>query len=68
MNGGLQFQSTRPTWGATDDDANLGFRTLFQSTRPTWGATSIIQQLQPRIIVSIHAPHVGRDESRHRRR
>ena len=33
----------------------------FQSTRPTWGATSTTTDSPQARIVSIHAPHVGRD-------
>ena len=35
---------------------------LFQSTRPTWGATFQALLMPRAITVSIHAPHVGRDE------
>ena len=37
---------------------------LFQSTRPVWGATSISVCTNCVIIISIHAPRVGRDRSR----
>ena len=34
----------------------------FQSTRPVWGATKRIEKIFPILIVSIHAPRVGRDK------
>ena len=33
----------------------------FQSTRPVWGATAIYNAVQFPILISIHAPRVGRD-------
>ena len=36
----LQFQSTRPVWGATGGFLMAVMRVEFQSTRPVWGATS----------------------------
>ena len=56
------FQSTRPVWGATaagapGKDGTNGF----QSTRPVWGATYSRFWLLVQIIISIHAPRVGRD-------
>ena len=35
----VQFQSTRPVWGATPRPARYSARKAFQSTRPVWGAT-----------------------------
>ena len=33
------FQSTRPVWGATEEEKSDLKKGLFQSTRPVWGAT-----------------------------
>ena len=33
----------------------------FQSTLPLWGATGIYIHLNPRLLISIHAPLVGSD-------
>src|ERR1035437_1176823 len=56
------FQSTRPTWGATNQWVSILPRLdVFQSTRPTWGATMTNQLNAGVDEVSIHAPHVGRD-------
>ena len=59
-----RFQSTRPVWGATQysyvDDVYLGF----QSTRPVWGATQAPRRQRPKLSISIHAPRVGRDQSK----
>ena len=57
----MQFQSTRPVWGATHDMAAVGYPVLFQSTRPVWGATKKRGLTKSQIIISIHAPRVGRD-------
>ena len=57
----IKFQSTRPTWGATQRCVWKASALLFQSTRPTWGATDLQMLGNLRRIVSIHAPHVGRD-------
>jgi len=35
----LQFQFTRPAWGATHFSTTKGDETMFQFTRPAWGAT-----------------------------
>ena len=35
----VEFQSTRPVWGATKDFSLVLSPSLFQSTRPVWGAT-----------------------------
>ena len=37
---------------------------MFQSTRPVWGATEEKDQTPSKVIVSIHAPRVGRDSKR----
>ena len=39
-------------------------RIWFQSTRPTWGATRGWCRADRQFPVSIHAPHVGRDQHR----
>ena len=57
----LKFQSTRPVWGATHRQNQLGFNSLFQSTRPVWGATCPQNHSQVYSGISIHAPRVGRD-------
>ena len=56
-----QFQSTRPMRGATFQDGLGWMAEQFQSTRPMRGATCLAVCLFPRCIVSIHAPHAGRD-------
>ena len=55
------FQSTRPMRGATMARAYQDGFLLFQSTRPMRGATidAVQQLIHP--VVSIHAPHAGRD-------
>ena len=55
------FQSTRPVWGATRRLVSYYNRHLFQSTRPVWGATLFRDRLRGALLVSIHAPRVGRD-------
>ena len=55
------FQSTRPAWGATEVGVWLPSGFVFQSTRPAWGATGLPNSLAGRVVVSIHAPRVGRD-------
>ena len=55
------FQSTRPVWGATMPHPSQITLSLFQSTRPVWGATSALQNLAVTLVISIHAPRVGRD-------
>ena len=37
---------------------------MFQSTRPVWGATASMRCMMARVMVSIHAPRVGRDRSK----
>ena len=60
--GNLEFQSTHPVWGATGktDRAELR-RLIFQSTHPVWGATIKGTSMEPRMMISIHAPRVGCD-------
>ena len=61
----LEFQSTRPARGATDEPgADVG-RVLFQSTRPARGATVGLWRREIRRHVSIHAPRAGRDGGRY---
>ena len=38
---------------------------LFQSTRPVWGATSSAMPSTRTMMISIHAPRVGRDDTHH---
>ncbi len=58
----VQFQSTRPVWGATGPDRPWYYgRYEFQSTRPVWGATAAWESWVAYRRVSIHAPRVGRD-------
>ena len=57
----LQFQSTRPVWGATKFDDMPVLIGTFQSTRPVWGATSARAPRPAPNLISIHAPRVGRD-------
>ncbi len=56
------FQSTRPARGATAANwpSNEVYG-MFQSTRPARGATSTSLPLNPKLLVSIHAPRAGRD-------
>ena len=56
------FQSTRPVWGATQELLHIFVACEFQSTRPVWGATSNRGKGDKDVIVSIHAPRVGRDQ------
>ena len=56
-----KFQSTRPVWGATYPYVNYMMRMVFQSTRPVWGATKDNLAFQFAVLISIHAPRVGRD-------
>ena len=55
------FQSTRPVWGATVDGTLRAFANQFQSTRPVWGATFLACPGIGVVVISIHAPRVGRD-------
>ena len=47
--------------GATKGAEDVYTCTLFQSTRPMRGATEDIEQFIADTLVSIHAPHAGRD-------
>ena len=59
------FQSTRPIRGATSCmDASLYHSSVFQSTRPIRGATRLIMYYNHSCVISIHAPHTGRDSVR----
>ena len=64
----LMFQSTRPMRGATVASSTRCAGQKFQSTRPVWGATSDDTMARRYPHVSIHAPRVGRDPMRSRRR
>ena len=60
-----KFQSTRPIRGATSRrQSREGAMMLFQSTRPIRGATALKKQISAFELISIHAPHTGRDMSR----
>ena len=57
----IQFQSTRPSRGATSRHCSPVIRLVFQSTRPSRGATiGRVESVRLRPI-SIHAPLAGRD-------
>ena len=57
----VEFQSTRPMRGATTKLYVYDMEGKFQSTRPMRGATAVWSRpLHPKVI-SIHAPHAGRD-------
>ena len=59
---GYTFQSTRPIRGATIHDADtLPTGEAFQSTRPIRGATALRNPGKTYLLISIHAPHTGRD-------
>ena len=58
----FRFQSTRPIRGATGTSFSLRVSREFQSTRPIRGATrSLNPFVPPKHMISIHAPHTGRD-------
>ena len=57
----LEFQFTRPAWGATPGPPRIVNPHVFQFTRPAWGATIVRGQKGNKNEVSIHAPRVGRD-------
>mgnify|MGYP001685495317 CR=1 FL=1 len=59
--GSDQFQSTRPMRGATLNWSLELYQQAFQSTRPMRGATKGKWAGKPVLLVSIHAPHAGRD-------
>ena len=62
----IQFQSTRPSRGATSRHCSPVIRLVFQSTRPSRGATiGRVESVRLRPI-SIHAPLAGRDEQKNR--
>ena len=56
------FQSTRPMWGATQQMSLSHLPYSFQSTRPMRGATPSASFGDIFEVVSIHAPHAGRDD------
>ena len=60
----IGFQSTRPVWGATTRCTIFQQPAQFQSTRPVWGATITCAAVITNVIISIHAPRVGRDMGR----
>ena len=63
------FQSTRPMRGATTRrDAHLQRHREFQSTRPRRGATTGLRNKGLGTLISIHAPHAGRDLETSRRK
>ena len=52
----------RAPYGARPDISTLNGRTmLFQSTRPIRGATTSVLLRPAAVVISIHAPHTGRD-------
>ena len=58
-----RFQSTRPMRGATYSTALRETDKEFQSTRPMRGATGKTWQYRHDTVISIHAPHAGRDDT-----
>ena len=63
-----EFQSTRPMRGATFVAfAVRAARLVFQSTRPMRGATVAVDGGVQVVLISIHAPHAGRDAHQDRR-
>jgi len=61
---GTVFQFTRPAWGATPSAVRAVDLATFQFTRPAWGATAERGWRGKGHLVSIHAPRVGRDNTR----
>ena len=57
----LLFQSTRPVRGATSGIGISSAAIVFQSTRPVRGATVPVIPISVWTVISIHAPHAGRD-------
>ena len=57
-----EFQSTRPMRGATLRSDRCPLPKRFQSTRPMRGATASASKMFGVPVVSIHAPHAGRDD------
>ena len=55
------FNPRAPCGARPGNSSMSAWRQTFQSTRPVWGATAENCQLKRIIIVSIHAPRVGRD-------
>ena len=58
-----RFQSTRPMRGATSRACFKPCRIVFQSTRPMRGATLVLGYPLGAEVISIHAPHAGRDKA-----
>ena len=56
-----EFQSTHPSWGATEEIGIPVLTPSFQSTHPSWGATESISMFVIASTISIHAPIVGCD-------
>ena len=66
--GHFRFQSTRPMRGATVRQMSISAKTtIFQSTRPMRGATGICIASRRKGVISIHAPHAGRDDVDHKK-
>ena len=55
------FQSTHPSWGATQQAQKQEAQEQFQSTHPSWGATTASAEARSARAISIHAPIVGCD-------
>ena len=59
-----QFQSTRPIWGATTARRGLGQIRAYFNPRAPYGAR--LYGINGGLVedpISIHAPHMGRDEN-----
>ena len=61
--GRILFQSTRPVRGATHRRSGIFIGHLFQSTRPVRGATQLRELCGDLLLISIHAPRAGRDQT-----
>ena len=55
------FNPRAPRGARLPTSPNTSAASRFQSTRPAWGATQAQQELLHDVVVSIHAPRVGRD-------
>ena len=63
-----RFQSTRPMRGATRLTMSEELlNAKFQSTRPMRGATGMVCRVPAKRLISIHAPHAGRDTNHSQR-
>ena len=58
----MQFQSTRPVWGATIHEIGLYDLVAVSIHAPRVGRDALKRKHGGAIYVSIHAPRVGRDE------